>query len=228
MVTIEFPADDRLVGSRIGILRIVEARISPTGFAFERTEKKVFSLIVEQRDPDALKEDPVLRSFRDLYWSFNMDPTKLRVSSEALLRRILRERNLWRINNTIDVINLVSAETSLPISAWDLEKIKLPVVVRTASQGEPFHRIGSEPTLCKGNELVVADQEKILTMGFATFDSNQCKITADTDTVIIAIYATSAVSDVDLLDGMKKLKKRIEEFVGGEVQRVGVFGPASR
>ncbi len=225
MLTIEFPDDERLKGSRIGVLVIKNARISPTEFAFEKEEKKVFATIAEQRSLEALKEEPVLRSFRDLYWRFNMDPTKLRVASEALLRRIIRERNLWRINNAIDVINLASVETKLPISAWDAANVKGPLVVRTARKGEEFLRIGAEdPTLCEGNELVIADQEKILALGFATADCEQCKITVDTETVLVAIYASPAVSDSELLQVMKKVKKRIEEFVDGDVQRVGIFG----
>ncbi len=225
MLTIEFPDDERLKGSRIGVLAIKNARISPTEFAFEKEEKKVFATLAEQRSLETLKEEPVLRSFRDLYWRFNMDPTKLRVASEALLRRIIRERNLWRINNAIDVINLASAETGLPISAWDAANVKGQVIVRTAKKGERFLRIGAEePALCEGNELVVADQEKILALGFATADCEQCKITVDTETVLVAIYATPAVSDSELLQAMKRVKKRIEEFVDGDVQRVGIFG----
>ena len=225
MLTIEFPEDERLKGSRIGVLVIKNARISPTEFAFERVEKKIFTSIAEQRTVEALKDDKVLHSFRHLYWRFDMDPTKMRVASEALLRRIIKERNLWRINNAIDVLNLVSAETKLPISVWDAAKVKPPVAVRIAKKGEKFLRVGArEPVVCDGNELVIADKEKILALGFATADCEQCKITVDTETVFVAIYATPAVSDAELLGIMKKVKKRIEEFVDGDVQRVGIFG----
>lgn len=224
-MTIQFPKDERLKGSRIGVLVIKNARISPTEFAFERMEKKIFASIAKKKDIETLKDDKILHSFRNLYWKFDMDPTKMRVASEALLRRIIRERNLWRINNAIDVLNLASAETKLPISTWDAAKVKVPVVVRIAKKGEKFLRIGSkEPVVCNGNELVVADKEKILTLGFASADSEQCKISVDTETVLVAIYATPTVTDSELLHVMKKVKKRIEEFVDGDVQRVGIFG----
>lgn len=225
MLTIEFPEDERLEGSRIGVLVIKNARISPTEFAFEREEKKIFASIAENKKIETLKEDKILHSFRHLYWRFDMDPTKIRVASEALLRRIIREHNLWRINNAIDVLNLASAETKLPISAWDAAHVKPPVVVRIAKKGEKFLRIGAEvPTVCDGNELVVADNEKILALGFATADCEQCKITVDTETVFVAIYASPAVNDSELLQIMKKVKKRIEKFVDGDVHRAGIFG----
>lgn len=225
---VEYIADKRLAGVRLGVLLLDQPRVGPTTFSFERHEAGVFDGIRKRRTPASLGEDPVLKSFRELYWSFGMDPTKLRVSSEALLRRILKGDNLWRVNNTVDAVNLASAETGLPVSLWDLSQVKLPLAVRIAAKGEMFHRIGLDPEACAGTELVVADQEKILTLGFATADSELCKVTPDTESALVALYATKAVSDAQLLDAMKRVKQRLEEFAEGSVKRLGVFSQATR
>jgi Uncharacterized conserved protein len=41
-------------------------------------------------DPEKLKEDPVVKSYRSFLWRFGIDPTKVRPSGEALRRRIAR------------------------------------------------------------------------------------------------------------------------------------------
>ena len=225
---VQFIADKRLAGTRLGVLLMDQPRVGPTTFSFERHEAGVFDGMRKKRTLASLGEDPVLKSFRDLYWSFGMDPTKVRVSSEALLRRILKGDNLWRVNNTVDAVNLASAETGLPVSLWDFPQVKLPLAVRIAAKEETFHRIGLEPEACSGTELVVADQEKILTLGFATADSEQCKVTPDTESALVALYATKAVSDALLLDAMKRVKQRLEEFAEGSVKRLGVFGQTTR
>ncbi|MFX0108077.1 MAG: hypothetical protein ACFE7R_07325, partial [Candidatus Hodarchaeota archaeon] len=56
---------------------------------FEEYEKAIFGEIRAQMNLESMKDDVILRSYRNLYWTFGMDPTKLRVSSEALVRRIL-------------------------------------------------------------------------------------------------------------------------------------------
>ncbi len=220
---IDFIDDKRLDGVRVGVLKLDYTHVGPTEFSFERFEKKVFSDIREKYTDDLLKRQPYLQSFRELYWKFKMDPTKLRVASEALLKRILREHNLWRINNLIDLVNLASAETLLPISAWDADKIVQPIEVRIAKKGEEFHGIVGVPVLCKGNELVVADQQQIITLGLATADCDECKITSDTETAFIAVFATEVVTNTDLLEAMKTVKLHLENFMKGEVDREGVF-----
>ena len=226
MVEIKFAPDERLEGTRIGVITLENARVGPTEFSFERKEKRIFGEMRKRYSIEELKHDTRIRGFRDLYWSFGMDPTKLRISSEALLRRILQEKNLWRINNAVDAVNLISAETGLPISAWDYARLRLPIEIRTAKKGEAFFRIGADsPLILKGHELVVADQEKILTLGFASTDCEACKITVDTEWIMLAVYAVKEVSDLELLQAMKRIMNHMEEFVDCDARRTAVVGP---
>jgi DNA/RNA-binding domain of Phe-tRNA-synthetase-like protein len=64
---------------------------------------------LQHRYSDLLpSEIPGLREARQLYKSFNMDPSRHRPSSEALLRRVLKGQDLYRINNVVDACNLSS------------------------------------------------------------------------------------------------------------------------
>jgi len=51
---------------------------------------KALSVISASASLEGLKEDPVVRAYRDFYWRLGIDPTKVRPSSEALARRALR------------------------------------------------------------------------------------------------------------------------------------------
>ena len=70
--------------------------------------KKEFTL-------DNLAQDKIIDSFRKLYWSYNMEPTKIRVSSEALIRRIIKGENLWRVNNVVDNLNYEAKQNEIKI-----------------------------------------------------------------------------------------------------------------
>ncbi|MHA2118078.1 MAG: B3/B4 domain-containing protein, partial [Candidatus Thorarchaeota archaeon] len=146
-------------------------------------------------DLESMKDDPVFRSFRDLYWTFGMDPTKLRVSSEALRRRILRGLNLWRVSDVVDVANLASAYHKLPIGLVDDAKRVGELRIRTAQKGEEFVRIGGKTIHCRGREIVLADDEKIICFGYATHDSEQTKVGPETRDVLFLIYGAQAVTN---------------------------------
>jgi phosphoenolpyruvate synthase (EC 2.7.9.2) len=51
---------------------------------------KALSVIRASASLEGLKEDPVVRAYRDFYWRLGIDPTKVRPSSEALARRAFR------------------------------------------------------------------------------------------------------------------------------------------
>ncbi|MCK4484061.1 MAG: hypothetical protein KAU89_04510, partial [Candidatus Thorarchaeota archaeon] len=85
-------------GLSLLIARLTELDLGKSSPDFEKYEQELFGEIRARTTLDDVKNDPVFRSYRDLYWTFGMDPTKLRVSSEALLRRIVRGLNFWRIS----------------------------------------------------------------------------------------------------------------------------------
>ncbi len=157
-------------------------------------EQNVFGLIRDSTHLHEIKDDPLFRSYRDLYWSFGMDPTKMRISSEALLRRILNGENLWRISNVVDVANLASAYHKLPIGLIDASKIEGDLVVRSAEKGEVFTRIGGTTRECNGREIVLADDTKIVCFGFATHDSDLTKVAKTSTEVIVLLYGAPSVT----------------------------------
>jgi len=200
----------------VAVIKNVEVRNSPPELLL--LEKKVFEEIRKKWSLQDLANDEVIKSFRRLYWSYGMDPTKHRISSEALIRRVLQGKNLWRVNNVIDAMNLVSALSRLPVGVIDAEKIKGSIHVRKARKSEEFIKIGGEKILCTGNEIVVSDDAKIIDFGFATADSERVKVTASTKNVLVLVYATPAISDEYLMSTLKTIVEYITRFAKGSVE----------
>ena len=179
---------------RVAVIQLDNVKVGKSTSAFEEYEHRVFDEIRSQMTLDDAKDDLIFRSYRDLYWTFGMDPTKLRVSSEAVLRRILKGLNLWRISDVVDVINLASAYHKIPIGLIDISKLKGNLVIRTAQNGEIFQRIGGKTISCRGREIVVADDEKIVCFGYATHDSEHTMITKDSNTILVLLYGSEAIT----------------------------------
>ena len=179
---------------RVAMIRINELKVGKSTSSFEAYEQEIFNKIRSKMTLDETKDDPVFRSYRDLYWTFGMDPTKLRVSSEAVLRRILKGLNLWRISDIVDIINLASAYHKIPIGLVDASKLEGDLVIRTAHKGEIFQRIGGMTITCRGREIVVADTKKIVCFGFATHDSESTMITDNSNSVLVLLYGAEIVT----------------------------------
>ena len=50
---------------------------------------------------------PAIRASRIAYRACGKDPARYRLSSEALMRRVVKGNQLYRINNVVDLVNLV-------------------------------------------------------------------------------------------------------------------------
>ncbi len=105
---------------------------------------------------EELKNDPIVRAYRDFYWRIGIDPTKTRPASEALVRRALRG-SFPRINPVVDAGNIASAETMVPIGLYDLDHAVPPFRITLSRGGEVFRPIGGKPEVLEKGVPILID-----------------------------------------------------------------------
>lgn len=116
---------------------------------------------------------------RALYRRFGIDPTRVRPSSEALLRRLRKGESLPRVNSLVDVANALSVQLQVPVGLYDLGKVRGDeLVVRLGAEGESYTGIGKERVNVAGR-ICVADAEG--PCGNPSSDSARTMITSDTE-----------------------------------------------
>ena len=64
-----------------------------------------------------------INATRQAYKALGKDPNRYRPSAEALCRRIIKEKSLYKINTLVDLINLISIKTGYSIGGFDEDKI---------------------------------------------------------------------------------------------------------
>ena len=207
----------------VAMISLSDLKVGQSTPSFEEYEKTIFKEIRFQLTLDEAKDNPIFRSYRDLYWTFGMDPTKLRVSSEAVLRRILKGMNLWRISDIVDIVNLASAYHKIPIGLIDVSKLNGDLVIRSAFAGEVFQRIGGKTITCRGREIVVADDEKIVCFGYATHDSERTMITKDSSNVVVLLYGAEVVTDAIMDEALKITLDMIDQWLDCKVSESIIF-----
>lgn len=178
--------------------------------------KEVVERLKERYSVDTLKDDPVVRAFRDFYWSIGIDPTKQRPSSEALLRRGLKG-NIPLINNIVDGGNIASMETLIPIGLYDLDKIKGDLELRYAKKGEIFIPIGGKDEILDEKQIVLADEEKVLHV-YPYRDSKLTMVNDATKNVLIVACGVPGVGKDRVRIACEKAKEYILLLAGGEAK----------
>ncbi len=131
-----------------------------------------------------LKNDAIVRAYRDFFWSIGIDPTKIRPSAEALVRRALRG-SFPLINDIVDAGNIASAYTMVPIGIYDLESVSPPFIIKLSSGGELFRPIGGgEEVLDRGIPILMDSSGRVMHI-YPHRDSRDTAINKDTKKIFL-------------------------------------------
>ncbi|HEY6115258.1 MAG TPA: phenylalanine--tRNA ligase beta subunit-related protein [Candidatus Dormibacteraeota bacterium] len=132
---------------------------------------------------------------RELYRRFGVDPTRVRPSSEALLRRMKKGESLPRVNSLVDVANALSVQLQVPVGLYDLGKVKgEELAVRLGKKDEGYEGIGKERVNVAGR-ICVADAEG--PCGNPSADSARTMITTETERAAWIYFLPVRDDDID-------------------------------
>ena len=170
----------------------VEAGGTPEGLEQElrACEEKILKLA----EPKAVLESGAILATRTAYKALGKDPARYRGSAEALLRRVIAGKGLPRINNVVDVINLVSVESRLPVGLYDSANVEGEIVFRAGRAGETYKGIGKYDLNLEGLPVFC---DEIGPHGSPTSDSERTMVTEATMKVIAIIISFSGAEGVE-------------------------------
>lgn len=168
---------------------------------FKKTKDAIFDY--------GINDIPNVRESRLAYKAFGKDPSRYRVSSEALIRRIGQGKGLYEVNTVVDVNNLISIESGFSVGSYDTANIEDVLVFRTGRQGETYKGIGKENVNIE-NLPVFADEKGAI--GSSTSDSERAMITESAKEVLTLIYSFS--DNQDLEKALEYGKKYLEKYAG--------------
>ncbi len=157
---------------------------------------------------------PGLGEARDLYHAFGMEPTRHRPSSEALLRRVLQGKELYRLNNVVDVCNLASLEFLLPIGLYDLDLVQGDVTLRLGREGEEYSGIRKGPVHLAGRLALFDDAGGF---GSPTSDSQRTCVHAGTARLLAVVMSTRTTPPATMRARVARFGELLVRHCGGAV-----------
>ena len=158
-----------------------------------------------------VNEIPNIKESRAAYKAFGKDPSRYRVSSEALIRRIGQGKGLYEVNTVVDVNNLISIESGFSVGSYDASNIEEELVFRIGKPGETYLGIGKDEINIEALP-VLADQKGAI--GSSTSDSRRAMITESAREVLTLIYSFSVNQDLE--KALEYGKKYLELYAKAE------------
>ncbi len=91
---------------------------------------------------EQISKIPAIAASRKAYKACGKDPARYRLSAEALLRRVVKNKALYQVNSVVDVLNLVSITTGYSIGGYDSAKIAGNISFGIGTAADPYEGIG--------------------------------------------------------------------------------------
>ncbi len=138
---------------------------------------------------DQINSLPVIRASRIAYKASGKDPARYRLSAEALIRRVVKEKSLYRINNVVDLLNLVSITYGFSIGGYDADAISGDIVMGLGAANEPYTGIGRGEL---NIENLPVFRDDLGAFGTPTSDSERTAVEANTQSFLMIVIGFGA------------------------------------
>ena len=148
-----------------------------------------------------------LEASRKIYKALGKDPSRYRISSDSLFRRIIKGKGVYYVNNVVDINNIISLRTLWSVGAYDLNKIQGDIVYGVGTTEDVYEGIGRGSLNIDKLPVLI---DSISPFGSATSDSTRTMVTTETTELLMVVHAFGG--DDGLVEAMSDMKIYLEEY----------------
>lgn len=126
---------------RLGCIQC-NVTVTPSDEKILALSKEIIDGIKAELSIESISQKPTILSTKNAYRVLGKDPSRYRPSAEALTRRVVNGKDLYQVNNIVDLLNLGSLESGFSIGGYDAEKVDGAIDFGIGKENEPYQAIG--------------------------------------------------------------------------------------
>lgn len=158
---------------------------------------------------EEIAKNPHIISTRQAYKALGKSPQEYRNAAEAMLRRIVKGKGLYHINNIVDVNNLISITSGYSIGSYDTKQLKGDIELRRAENGSHYAGIGKDNV---NIEYFPTLYDALGAFGNPSSDNRRAMIQLGERDIITVIYSFDGADELDYW--MEKLSSYLTNYCG--------------
>lgn len=183
---------EKMPGMALGTIQCT-VKNSPYKHSLWKEIEEVSQQIQSQYTLETIKNNKMITATRNMYLACGKKPGRYRPAAEALMRRIVKGLELYKIDTLVDLVNLVSLKTGYSIGGFDADFIEGNVSAGIGKLDEPYHGIGRGQINI--NKLPVLRDEKSA-IGTPTSDELRTAIRPETTRFLMNINGYTGKDDL--------------------------------
>lgn len=223
------------------IRNLLAGHIHPTWFALQGVAVRPKSDTLQQElsarggefmahYPNPAAALPAFSAARRMYHACGLDPSKVRPSSEALVRRVLQGKGLACVNTAVDAANLASMSILRPVGLYDADKIHpvdaseakgrpdpgvAVVTLRLGTAAEAYPGIGKEVIHLEGRPTLL---DRLGPFGNPSADSARTRVTEATTRLLFVVFEPADEPTAEQAKHLALALATMQRHIGGTVE----------
>ena len=211
---INIKIDEKLSGKVNVHIAYIEAKVKT-----KESDKELLDLINKKCEEikETIRFDEVIKlknilSSRNAYKKLGKDPSRYRLSSESLVKRVVKGNDLYYVNNIVDINNLISLHTCYSVGTYDLDKVKGSITFTVGEENERYEGIGRGSINLENLPVFEDEAGKF---GSSTSDSVRAMIENNTTHILMNIIAFE--EDENLENYIEYAKELLMKFADATI-----------
>jgi DNA/RNA-binding domain of Phe-tRNA-synthetase-like protein len=140
-INIEPPIKNLFPEMELGILQAL-VKVKPSNETLLTFIRNTCATLAQTLTNELIRTIEPVESLKNAYRKMGKDPSRYRPSAESLLRRIVSHKELYYVNNVVDVLNLISVISGFSICGYDKDTIVGEITLGKGIENEPYQGIG--------------------------------------------------------------------------------------
>lgn len=169
-----------------------------------------------------VKERKEIIPYREAFRQLGINPNKYPCSVEALFKRLSKGKSLPHINPLVDLNNAISLKHTLPMGTHNLDNAQENIEMRIANPEKdtfiPLGKTAENVEVPDAGEVVYAVGNEVRTRRWTWRQSDQGKITPQTQNVFFPIDGFKDVNKAEVDAAVQDLTKQLENIFNVNVQ----------
>lgn len=204
-ITISANLKEKFPKLRLGCITC-RVHVMPSDKRILALSENIFAKVCDELDIGDISLKPAIRETKEAYRILGKDPSRYRPSAEALTRRIVKGKDLFWINNIVDILNLISLESGFSIGGYDADKIQGAVEFGVGQADEAYQAIGRGEFNIENLPLF---RDQLGAFGSPTSDSQRTMVSMRTTRFLMVIidFAGNEMLDSTIKKSIEMYKK---------------------
>lgn len=173
-----------------------------------KNEMDAVAASVKSLTLESLLKTPRIHAARSGYKALGKDPSRYRLATESLLRRLIKGNALYFVNNAVDIGNVLSIKTQRSVAVLDESQIKGEIFIRIGGD-EHYEGIGRGVINVKNIPVYCDD---IGPFGSPTSDTLRTAVKESTAKILLFIMSFDGTDG--LKDDIYLAKELFKQFAG--------------